>query len=167
MSNAWYDLFVEQSGNPRQLSLSPDRPVSASSPAALNRSLSTTPAQSSLSSPVCMEPATTYFGASTADSQLDAGGEQAHMNGWRGGESDHRMMAYSSAAMRPSMDADLALAIALQVFYLQLKCDWLPKSLKNKRLAWFVFCAYNSCLILCAASNVYAVFRSGTRVIHF
>ncbi len=71
-----------------------------------------------------MEPATTYV--STADSR-DGGsmtmvGEHAHMDGWRGvGESDHRMMAYSSAAMRSSMDADLALAIALQVFYLQLK----------------------------------------------
>ncbi len=102
------------------MSFSPDHPGSASSPVALNRSNSTTPGQSSLSSPVCMEPATTYVGASTANSQHDGGGpggeQQAHMDGWRGGEFDHRVMAYSSAAMRSSMDADLALAIALQVF---------------------------------------------------
>ncbi len=111
-------IVLVQSGNPRHLSFSPDRPGSASSPASLNRSFPTTPAQSSLSSPVCMEPATTYVGA-TADTQQYAGGEQAQTDAWRGGESDHRMMAYSSAAMRSSMDADLALAIALQVFYLK------------------------------------------------
>jgi hypothetical protein len=60
-----------------------------------------------------MEPATSYVGFSTTSGHVDAG---ADINdGWNGNEAEPAMMAYSSAAMPSSMDADLALAIALQV----------------------------------------------------
>lgn len=58
-----------------------------------------------------MEPATSYVGSSIVPGGTDNSGA----DGWTGNDTGHVMMAYSSAAMSSSMDADLALAIALQV----------------------------------------------------
>ena len=60
-----------------------------------------------------MEPAPSYVGFSNASGTLDTGADVN--DGWNGNESEPVMMAYSSAAMPSNMDADLALAIALQV----------------------------------------------------
>ncbi len=98
-----------QGGNPRQLNFSPAPALPPTSP---NRSTVSTPGQS-LSSPVCMEPATSYVGYSISSGGADTAGDAGEA--WIPSEPDHGLMAYSSASMPSSMDADLALAIALQV----------------------------------------------------
>ena len=111
---------VSSQVGPRQLDFSQDRSLPTASPASPNRNALPSPGHSSFSSPVCMEPATSYVGSlSTSggiDNNLGTAGEA-----WMGSEPDRGMMAFSSTAMPSSMDADLALAIALQVTaYLRL-----------------------------------------------